>query len=303
MRREERMTISAEYPFESRYVEVLGSKIHYIEEGEGQAFLFLHGNPTWSYLWRNIIPPVSQVGRCVAPDLVGFGRSAKPDMGYTFLEHYRYVEGFIEQMQLRDIILVIHDWGGALGFYYALNHRENVKGIAFMETFPFCIPWTDFPLKFGLTFRLFRTPVIGQLMIMRLNMFVNQVLPAAIHGKLPKEIHARYKEPFPTVKSRFPVYVWPNELPIEDRQGNTYREIKRVEEALPEFAFPMLLFSATPGGLIPPNRVEWFKRTIKDLTVKDIGPGLHYLQEDNPAGIATGIVEWAREKKLVAAPA
>jgi haloalkane dehalogenase len=101
------------------------------------------------------------------------------------------------------------------------------------------------------------------------------------------------------VKSRFPVYVWPNELPIDDRQGETYREIKRVEAALSEFQFPMLLFSATPGGLIPPERVEWFKGTVKDLTVKDIGPGIHFLQEDNPAGIATGIVEWAKEKRLV----
>jgi haloalkane dehalogenase len=177
-----------------------------------------------------------------------------------------------------------------------------VKGIAFMETFPFSISWSEFPLGFGLGFRLFRTPIIGQFMIMRLNMFVNQVLPAAVHRKLPKEIHARYKEPFPTVKSRFPIYVWPNELPIDDRQSETYREITRVEAALPEFTFPMLLFSSTPGGLIPPKRVEWFKKRIKDLTVKDIGPGIHYLQEDNPAGIASGIVEWAREKQLAETP-
>ena len=292
------MTISADYPFESRYVDVLGAKMHYIDEGEGQPFLFLHGNPTWSYLWRNIIPPVSKIGRCIAPDLVGFGKSAKPDIGYSFLEHYGYVEGFIEQMQLKDLILVIHDWGGALGFYYALHHRENVKGIAFMETFPFSVSWSDFPLGFGLGFRLFRTPVIGPLMIMRMNVFVNQVLPAAIHRKLPKEIHARYREPFLTARSRYPVYVWPNELPIDDRQGVTYREIKRVEATLSEFGFPMLLFHGTPGGLIPAKRVDWFKQKIKDLTVRDIGPGIHYLQEDNPEGIATGIVEWARAKQL-----
>jgi pimeloyl-ACP methyl ester carboxylesterase len=211
------------------------------------------------------------------------------------------VEGFIEKMQLKDLILVIHDWGGALGFYYAPNHPEKVKGIAFMETFPFCLSWSDFPPGFRPGFRLFRTPIIGKLMIMRMNMFVKQVLPAAVHGKLPKEIHARYKEPFPTVQSRFLVYVWPNELPIDDRQGETYREIKRVESALPGFGFPMLLFSSAPGGLISASRVEWFKQTIQDLTVKDIGPGVHFLQEDNPAGIANGIVDWAREKRLVEA--
>jgi len=292
------MVISADYPFESRHLDVLGEKMHYIEQGKGRPFLFLHGNPTWSYLWRNILPSVSQIGRSVAPDLVGFGKSAKPNIGYTFLEHYGYVQGFIQEMQLKDLILVVHDWGGALGFYYALNHPENVKGIAFMETFPFSVSWGDFPLGFGLVFRLFRTPVVGKLMIMRMNMFVDRVLPAATRRKLPKEVHARYREPFPTVQSRYPVYVWPNELPISDRQGETYREIKRVESALPEFSFPMLLFSSTPGGLIPPKRVEWLRQKIRDLTVKDIGPGIHYLQEDNPAGIATGIIEWAREKHL-----
>ena len=293
------MTISADYPFESRYVDVLGVNMHYIEQGEGQTFLFLHGNPTWSYLWRKVIPPVSKIGRSVAPDLVGFGKSAKPNIGYTFLEHYAYVEGFIGEMQLQDLILVIHDWGGVLGFYYALNHPENVKGIAFMETFPFSFSWSDFPLGFGLAFRLFRAPIIGKLMIMRMNMFVNRILPAATQRRLTKEVLERYKEPFPTVKSRRPVYVWPNELPIDDRQGQTYKEIKRVEAALPAFSFPMLLFASTPGGLIPPERVEWFRQKIRDLTVKDIGPGIHYLQEDNPAGIATGIIEWAKEKKLV----
>ncbi len=293
------MTLSADYPFESRYLDVLGAKMHYIEEGEGTPFLFLHGNPTWSYLWRNIIPPISEICRSVALDLVGFGKSAKPNIGYTFLEHYAYVEGFIGGMQLKDLVLVVHDWGGALGFYYALNHPENVKGIALMETFPFSISWSDFPLGFGWIFRLFRNPIIGKMMIMRMNMFVNQILPAATRREIPKETLARYKEPFPTVKSRYPVYVWPNELPIDDHQGQTYKEIKRVEAALSEFSFPMLLFASTPGGLIPPKRVEWFRQKIRDLTVKHIGPGIHYLQEDNPVGIASGIIEWAKEKKLV----
>jgi haloalkane dehalogenase len=137
--------ISSEFNFESRFIEVNGTQIHFIERGTGQVFLFIHGNPTWSYLWRNIIPPVSSLGRCIAFDLVGFGKSARPDISYRFLEHYTYVEEFISRMGLKDIVLVGHDWGGVLGFCYAMNHPENVKGIACMETFPFTFPWDSSP--------------------------------------------------------------------------------------------------------------------------------------------------------------
>jgi len=293
------MDISADFPFESRFIEVKGSKMHYIEQGDGPVFLFLHGNPTSSYLWRNIIPEVSKYGRCIAPDLIGFGRSDRPDIGYTFSEHYEYIKGFIDTMGLKDIVLVTHDWGGAIGFHYAINHQDNVKGNAFMETFAFTFTWTDFPGDFRMGFKMFRLPVVGKLMIMVLNIFVRKILPSAVHRGLRKDIHDRYKEPFSSIRSRYPVYVWPNEIPIEGRENRTFRIIKDLEGRFSELAFPMLLFIASPGGIMTKKNVQWFRDNTQDLTIKDIGPGIHYLQEDNPSAIASGIVEWAKDKGLV----
>lgn len=293
------MDVRADYPFEGRYIDVHGVKMHYIEQGIGQVFLFLHGNPTWSYLWRNIIPTVAEHGRCIALDLVGFGRSQRPDIGYTFPEHYHFVDGFIEKMGLKDIVIVGHDWGGVIGFYYALHHRDNVKGIAFMESFPFTVRWDYFPAQFRIGFKLFRTPVVGKFLIMTLNLFVNKIMLSSIVRRLPKDVHDNYKRMFPTVKSRYPVYVFPNEIPIEGEGGVTFDAVKRIQDALSGFEFPMLLVKANPGAIIRPEKVEWLRNTIRDLTVMDIGSGLHYLQEDNPRGIANSIVEWARDKGIV----
>jgi pimeloyl-ACP methyl ester carboxylesterase len=293
------MPQSARYPFRSRYADLFGSKIHYIEEGSGRAFLFLHGNPTWSYLWRNVIPPIAERGRCIAPDLIGFGRSDRPDIGYTFREHYRYVEGFIEELQLKDFVLVGHDWGGVLGFYYALNYRANVSGIAFMESFPFTLEWKDFPPAFRKALKLFRTPELGKFLIMRMNLFVKRVIPAGVDMDIPKSVLHRYLEPFPTARSRYPVYVFPNELPIRGRRNTTYREIEWVEKSLPDISCPVLLLTCTPGGIIGKARAAWLAERIGDLTVKDIGHGIHYMQEDNPAGIADAIVKWATKKNLL----
>ena len=137
--------ISVDFPYQSHYISVHGSKIHYIDKGEGDPILFLHGNPTSSYLWRNIIPHLTSLGRCIAPDLIGMGKSDKPDIEYRFFDHVKYIEGFIEQMGLKNLTLVIHDWGSGLGFHYAMGHENNVKGIAFMEAILMPISWDQFP--------------------------------------------------------------------------------------------------------------------------------------------------------------
>ena len=293
------MAISAAFPFESRFIDVHGSRLHYVDEGKGRPFVFLHGNPTWSYIWRNVIPPMSGKVRCIALDLVGFGKSDKPSIGYTFLEHYRYLSGFMKTLKLRDAVLVGHDWGGVLGFYYAMEQREHVAGMAFMETFPFTFRWDDFPRDFRIAFRLFRTPGIGHFLIMGMNIFINKLIPASVYRGISDEIHENYRKPFPTVRSRFPIYVWPNELPVEGRENETFHAIKKIERTLHEFSFPMLLFTCNPGGVIRTERVKWLREQIQDLTVEDLGPGIHYVQENNPWDISRGLLDWAESRNLL----
>jgi len=287
--------ISAEFPFESRFIDVHGSKIHYVEQGEGDPVLFLHGNPTSSYLWRNIIPYGAQVGRAIAMDLVGMGKSDKPDIGYRFFDHAKYVDGFIEAMGLQNITLVIHDWGSALGFRYAMDHESNVRGIAFMEAIYRPFSWSDLPGNARMGFRLFRTPGVGWLMISVMNMFVNQIVPQSIVRDLTGEEKARYREPFPTIGSRKPVRVWPQEVPLSGSPKDVHDEVGRVGEKLQESELPKLLFAATPGTLIDEEAVAWCRENFKNLTVIDIGPGVHYLQEDNPHLIGSELVKWYRE--------
>ena len=180
--------ISPAFPFESKFFDVRGSKMHYVEQGEGEPILFLHGNPTSSYLWRNIIPHVSTHGRCIAPDLIGMGRSNKPDLEYRFFEHMNYVEGFIEQLELENITLVIHDWGSALGFHYATHHQDNVKAIAFMEAILKPIPsWDVFPESFKEIFQAFRTDGVGWDLIVNKNIFVEKILPGGILRELSED--------------------------------------------------------------------------------------------------------------------
>lgn len=291
------INISPEYPFESKYIEVQGSNIHYIDKGIGDPILFLHGNPTSSYLWRNIIPFLTPYGRCIAPDLIGMGRSSKPDIDYGFFDHVKYVEGFIVKMGLKNITLVLHDWGSAIGFDYAMKHENNIKGIAFMEAIIGTLSWDDFPWDFRIGFKLFRTPVIGWIMIVALNMFIEQILPKAIVRKLTKAEKEQYREPFRTLKDRKPVWRWPNELPIEGNPVDVTNVAKKYRQKLLESDLPKLLFYAQPGGLIPLKKVKWCQQNFKNIKTIDIGPGIHYLQEDNPGLIGSELAHWYKSLK------
>jgi haloalkane dehalogenase len=284
--------ISAEFPFESKYIEVHGSKLHYVDEGSGDPIVFLHGNPTSSYLWRNIIPHLTPAGRCIAPDLIGMGKSDKPDIGYRFFDHVKYVEGFIEKMELRNVTFVVHDWGSALGFHYAMRNESNVKGLAFMESILTQESWATFPKDFKMGFRLFRTPGINWLMIVGANMFVKQILPQAIVRKLSEEEKERYGEPYGTLGSRKPVLQWPNEIPIDGKPADVAAAVDSYSDKLRESELPKLLFYATPGGIMSPAKLEWAKENLKNLTMVDIGQGIHYLQEDNPHLIGTELASW-----------
>ncbi len=284
--------ISAEFPFESKFVEVHGSKIHYVEQGAGDPVLFLHGNPTSSYLWRNIIPYGAQFGRAIAMDLIGMGTSDKPDLEYGFFDHYRYVEGFIEQMGLQNITLVIHDWGSALGFHYAMSHETNVRGIAFMEAMTQPLTWETMPKDFKTGFRFFRMPVVGWLMISVMNVFVKQVMPQAIVRPLDDEAKRRYAEPFPTIASRKPVTRWPKEIPIDGKPADVHEMMAAYSEKLQQSELPKLLFTADPGGLISADVAKQIEEQLTNLTVVNIGPGIHFIQEDNPRKIGEELVKW-----------
>ncbi len=285
--------ISADFPYKSNYVEIHGSKIHYIDEGTGDPILFLHGNPTSSYLWRNIVPHLTSLARCIAPDLIGMGKSDKPNIEYRFFDHLKYMEGFIERMGLKNITFVVHDWGSAIGFHYAMNHESNVKGLAFMEAILAPVEsWEMFPKEFVETFKAFRTPEVGWDMIVNKNMFVEQILPGAIVRKLSEKEMNRYREPYQQLASRKPVWQWPNELPIEGEPRDVVEAIVSYNQKLQQSGLPKLLFYATPGALIPGPMVEWCKANLKNLGTVDIGRGIHFLQEDNPHLIGSEIANW-----------
>jgi haloalkane dehalogenase len=288
-------TISSSFPFKSKYVEIEGAKIHYIDEGSGDPILFLHGNPTSSYLWRNIIPYLVPHGRCIALDLIGMGKSDKPDLDYRFFDHSKYVEGFIKKLNLSNLTLVIHDWGSGLGFHYAMRHENNIKGIAFMEAIVKPMIWEDFPKDFKMGFKLFRTAGIGWLMISVMNMFVTKILPQSIVRKLSTEEMDYYADPYKTVQSRKPVRQWPCEIPIEGKPVDVYEAISNYSKKLQTSEVPKLLFFATPGGLIDPKTVDWCKQNLKNLKVVDIGNGIHYIQEDNPHLIGQEMAKWYQE--------
>ncbi len=287
--------ISPAFPFESKYVEVLGSRMHYVEEGAGEPILFLHGNPTSSYLWRNVIPHVSALGRCIAPDLIGMGKSDKPEIEYRFFDHSRYVEGFIEALGLRNITLVVHDWGSALGFHYARRHEGNVRGIAFMEAIVRPLTWDEWPEQARQMFQAFRTPGVGEKMILEQNMFVEAVLPGAIFRKLSDEEMSRYREPYPDPKSRRPTWRWPNEIPIEGEPADVVETVQSYSDWLKRTPLPKLLLYAQPGAIMR-NMVSWCQENLPNLKSVDIGPGVHFVQEDRPHEIGEAIAAWYREE-------
>jgi len=287
--------ISADYPFESKFIEINGSKMHYIDEGKGDTILFLHGQPTSSYLWRNIIPHLQANGHCIAPDLIGMGKSDKPNINYTYEDHYDYLEKFIKKLNLNNITLVIHDWGSGLGFHYANKHRDNIKGIAFMEALIKPMTWDSFPPNYRVIFKLIRAPYIGWLMLSAANVFLKKVVPDSIIRKLSKEEYKQYLKPFPTVASRKPVRKWPQQLPISGKPKGVHKIISAYNKWLTETNIPKLCLYAQPGAIITENDVEYIKNSFPNTKMVDVGEGIHYLQEDNPHVIGKKIANWFQE--------
>jgi len=284
--------ISAEFPFTSKFIDVKGSKMHYIDEGEGAPILFLHGNPTSSYLWRNIIPYLSKNARCIAPDLIGMGKSEKPNIPYKFIDHYDYLKTFIEKLELKNVTLIIHDWGSALGFHYAFEHQQNIKAIAFMEGAYKPAKWKHIPKVMKKGFKMMRMPFIGWLMVSVGNIFIKKLLPSSIIRKLsPEELNV-YAAPYPTIRSRKPLRVWPTEIPFDGTPKNTHQIVSSYHDWLKQTEIPKLLLYAEPGLLIRKRDVLWIQENFPNIKTVSVGKGLHFIQEDTPDMIGTELTKW-----------
>jgi haloalkane dehalogenase len=276
---------------------VLGSTMAYREAGRKDAptVLFLHGNPTSSYIWRKILPIVASAGHCVAPDLIGFGQSGKPDIEYRFFDHARYLDAFLDAAEVRSAYVVAQDWGTALAFHLAARRPEFVRGLAFME-FTWPMPtWDSFHPEARETFQKFRTPGVGEGMILEDNAFIEGVLPMATMRKLTDEEMAVYRAPFPTPESRRPIWRFPNELPIAGEPADVFSAIEQAHHALADATYPKLLFAADPGALVSPVFAERFVQELKNCRLIRLGAGIHYLQEDHPEAIGTAVRDWLME--------
>ena len=267
----------------------------YIDEGEGDPIVLLHGNPTSSYLWRNVIPHLRGRGRCIAPDLIGMGGSDKPDLAYRFADHARYIAGFLDALDLRRVAFVLHDWGSALGFDWAMRNPDRVRALAFMEAFLTPIPsWSAFPERVREIFQGLRTPGVGERMILDENLFVEKNLPSAVVRGLTAAEMEHYRAPFVERSSRLPTLAWPREIPIAGEPADVAAIIERYRDALTRSPLPKLLFTVEPGSLVRAPLVEWCRANLPALEVIALGPGIHYVQEDHPHQIGRGLATWAR---------
>jgi haloalkane dehalogenase len=273
-------------------VAVLDTEMSYVDTGQGDPIVFLHGNPTSSYLWRNIIPFVRAQGRCLAPDLVGMGQSGKsPAHAYRLVDHVRYLDAWFEALNLtRNVTLVVHDWGSALGFHRATRYPEQIKAIAYMEAIAMTRTWDDFGTAGGI-FRALRSPQ-GEHMILDENAFVEMVLPGAVVRKLSDEEMAAYRAPFLERETRLPTLTWPRQIPIEGEPADVTAIVQSYGKAMSQSPIPKLLILGDPGAIVTGRTREfcrsWPNQT--EVTVK----GIHFLQEDSPDEIGGALQKFVQ---------
>ncbi|MDP6666460.1 MAG: haloalkane dehalogenase [Dehalococcoidia bacterium] len=298
--------IPSGFPFESRFVEVLGSKMHYVDVGEGDPILFIHGNPASSYLWRNIIPHVEGQARCIAVDLIGMGESDHPDIPYRYDDQYRYLCAFIEALGIgSNLTLVIHDWGSGLGFRWAHEHAGDTRAIAFMEAMVRTMSYADLPGSLRVGMRLMRTSFFNWLMIGVANVFLRKLLQDLTYARLSPEALTHYHSAYPTIASRKAVRQWPKEVPFDGKPADNHNVVTVYLEWLTRVDIPKLLFHGDDGVAIKAPEVVWCRENLSNLSVVDLGPGKHFLQETHPEKIGQELSAWFRalsEKHRVLAP-
>jgi haloalkane dehalogenase len=291
-----------EAPLAKNTVEVSGARMAYHERGEGKPVLFLHGNPTSSYLWRDVIPELEGHGRLIAPDLIGMGDSAKlPDPGpdtYRFTTHRRYLDGFIDAVVGRSesVVLVVHDWGSALGFDWANRHRDRVSGIAYMEAIVRPVAsWDEWSPQAVPIFQGFRSDK-GESMILERNMFVERVLPGSVLRKLTEAEMTEYRQPYPAAGDRWPMLTWPRQIPIAGEPADVVQIAADYAQWMAENEIPKLFVNAEPGAILIGAPRE-FCRSWKNQTEATV-PGSHFIQEDSGAAIGRAIAGWLKTHSL-----
>ena len=290
------MAISAAFPYEKKCLNVLGRQMAYVEVGSGDPIVFLHGNPSSSYLWRNVMPYLEPLGRCLAPDLIGMGDSEKlPDSGpgsYTFVEHRRYLDGLLQALGVEErVTLVVHDWGSALGFDWANRHRDAVKGIVYMEAIVLPRTWDDFPGPIRQMQAALRTDA-GEQLVLEQNAFVERILRAGVLRQLSEEERAWYRRPFATPgEDRRPTLSWPRQIPVDGEPADVTGIVTSYADWLRQSSVPKLFVNGEPGGAALVGRLRDFCRSWpnqREVTVA----GVHFLQEDSPDEIGTAIATW-----------
>jgi haloalkane dehalogenase len=281
-----------------QYKDVLGRRMAYVEAGTGDPIVLLHGNPTSSYLWRKVIPHLTSLGRCIAPDLIGMGDSDKlPDSGptsYTFVEHRRYLDALLDQLGVTQrVTFVIHDWGSALGFDWANRHRDAVKGIAYMEAVVRPSTWADFPEQARPMFQALRSPA-GDAMVLEQNMFVEQAVPGSILRQLTEEEMAEYRRPFlEPGEGRRPTLSWPRQIPIDGDPADVNAIVLAYAEWLSTSQVPKLFIKGEPGAILSQGKAVEFCRSWPNQKEVSVA-GIHYLQEDSPDAIGQAVADWLR---------
>jgi haloalkane dehalogenase len=279
--------IPATDPYERHHVAVLDTEMAYVDTGEGNAVVFLHGNPTSSYLWRNVIPQVELHARCLAPDLVGMGDSGESPTGsYRFVDHAHYLDAWFDALELTDVTLVGHDWGSALGFYWAQRHPERVRGISYMEAIVRPLTWEEWPEEARGIFRAMRSEK-GEDLVLKRNAFVERILPASVLRDLTEEEMEVYRRPYRTEESRRPTLTWPRELPIEGEPGDVVEIVDGYSRWLAESELPKLFVNVEPGSILTGSQREFCRGwpNQEEVTVR----GAHFVQEDSPREIGKDI--------------
>ncbi len=285
-------SIAAADSYPRKRVKVLDSEMAYVDTGTGDPVVFLHGNPTSSYLWRNVIPHVERVTRCLAPDLIGMGDSGKSAGGsYRFADHARYLEAWLDALGLvRNVVLVVHDWGSALGFDWAWRHPERVRGVAYMEAIVQPLTWEQWPGPARVVFQAMRSPA-GEEMVLQKNVFVDRILPASVLRGLTEAEMAVYRRPYREPgESRRPTLTWPREIPIDGQPADVVAIVARYAQWLAASLLPKLFVNADPGVILTGAQREFCRSwpNQREVTVK----GSHFIQEDSPGEIGRAVADF-----------